>query len=187
MQPRTQVISPGPVANGLTQCRPPAEAPPTTPAAAYASHASRNSLQQKHTPAEEARSGRKLPPVERIGVRARRQGPTTEAATTETSHASRSSSSSNSSQQAHHLLWICWQIPLTMWTEAVSISASRYCDILSRQQTSRRYFLCGRDDDVMLLTRRLGDQHTQIKTTEYARVQTMVRICLLYTSDAADE
>ena len=54
VQPRTQVISPGPVANGLTQCRPPAEAPPATPAAAYASHASRSSLQQKHTAAEES-------------------------------------------------------------------------------------------------------------------------------------
>ena len=52
VQPRTQVISPGPVANGLTQCRPPAEAPPATPAAAYAGHASRSSFQQKHTPAE---------------------------------------------------------------------------------------------------------------------------------------
>ena len=103
VQPRTQVISPGPVANGLTQCRPPAEAPPDTPEAAYASHASRRSLQQKHTPAEEAHSGRKLPPVERMCVRARRQGPTTEAATTETSYSSRSSSS----QQAHDLLWIC--------------------------------------------------------------------------------
>ena len=61
VQPRTQVISPGPVANGLTHCRPPAEAPPPMPAAAFASHASRSSLQQKHTPAEEAHSGRKLP------------------------------------------------------------------------------------------------------------------------------
>ena len=52
VQPRTQVISPGPVANGLTQCRPLAEAPPATTAPAYASHASRSSLQQKHTPAE---------------------------------------------------------------------------------------------------------------------------------------
>ena len=101
VQPRTQVISPGPVANGLTICRPPAEAPPATPAAAYACHASRSSLQQKHTTAEEAHSGRRLPPVERMCVRARRQGPTTDAATTETSHASRSSSSS--SQQAHDL------------------------------------------------------------------------------------
>ena len=33
---------------------------------------------------------------------------------------------------------------------AVSISASRYCDTLSRQQRSRRYFLCSREDDVML-------------------------------------
>ena len=102
VQPRTQVISPGPVANGLTQCRPPAEAPPATPAAAYASHASRSSLQQKNTPVEEAHSGRKLPPVERICVRARQQGPTTEIATTETSHASRSSSSSI--EHAHDLL-----------------------------------------------------------------------------------
>ena len=54
VQPRTQVISPGPVANGLTQCRPPAEAPPATPAPAYASHASRRSLQQKHTSAEDS-------------------------------------------------------------------------------------------------------------------------------------
>ena len=52
VQPRTQVISPGPVAKGLTQCRPPAEAPPATTAAAYAGHASRSSFQQKHTPAE---------------------------------------------------------------------------------------------------------------------------------------
>ena len=136
VQPRTQVISPGPVANGLTQCRPPAETPPATPAAAYASHASRSSLQQKHTPAEEAYSGRKPLPVERMCVRARRLGPTTEAATTETSHLSRSSSSS--SQQAHERLWICWEIPLTMWTEAVAISASRYCDTMIRQQRSRR-------------------------------------------------
>ena len=122
-------ISPGPVSNGLTQCRPPAEAPPATPAAAYASHAS-SSLQQKHS------SRRKFPPVERMCVRSRRQGPTTEAATTETSHLSRSSSSS--SQQAHERLWICWEIPLTMWTEAVAISASRYCDTMIRQQRSRR-------------------------------------------------
>ena len=76
VQPRTQVISPGPVAKGLTQCRPPAEAPPATPAAAYASHASRShssriTLQRK-----------KPPPRGRMCVRARRQGPTTEAATT---------------------------------------------------------------------------------------------------------
>ena len=50
VQPKTQVISPGPVANGLTQCRPPVEAPPATSAAAYASHASRSSLQQKKAP-----------------------------------------------------------------------------------------------------------------------------------------
>ena len=37
-----------------------------------------------------------------------------------------------------------------MWTEAVSIGASLYCDTLSRQKRSRRYFLCSRDDDVML-------------------------------------
>ena len=49
-----------------------------------------------------------------------------------------------------YLLWICWEIPLTMWTEAVSISASRYSDTLSRQQKSRTYFLCSRGDDVML-------------------------------------
>ena len=48
------------------------------------------------------------------------------------------------------LLWICWEIPLTTWTEAVSISASWYCDTLSRQQKSMRYFLCSRDDDVIL-------------------------------------
>ena len=48
------------------------------------------------------------------------------------------------------VLWIWWVIPLTMWTEAVSISVSRYCDTLSRQQRSRRYLLCSRDDDVML-------------------------------------
>ena len=112
VQPRTQVISPGPVANALTQYRPPAEAPPATPATAYANHASRRSLQQNHTPAEAYSRRRKLPPVERMCVRARRQGPTTEAATTEMSHASRSSSSS--SQQAHDLFWICWEIPLTM-------------------------------------------------------------------------
>ena len=74
VQPRTQVISPGPVANGLTQCRPPAEAPPATPAAAYASHASRSSLQQKHTPAEES-----SPPWKECvcahGDRVRRQKP----------------------------------------------------------------------------------------------------------------
>ena len=64
VQPRTQVISPGPVANGLTQCRPPAEAPPATPAAAYASHASRSSLQQKHTPAEAHSSRSTLHPAE---------------------------------------------------------------------------------------------------------------------------
>ena len=58
VQPRTQVISPGPVANGETQCRPQAGAPPATPAAVYASPASRSSLQQKHTPAEEAHSGK---------------------------------------------------------------------------------------------------------------------------------
>ena len=63
-----------------------------------------------------------------------------------------------------------------MWTEAVSISASRYCDTLSRQQRSRRYFLCSRDDDVMLYTWRLGSQHTQIETTEYAGVSTMARM-----------
>ena len=102
VQPRTQMISPGPVANGLTQCRPPAEAPPATPAAAYVNHASRSSLEQKHTPAEAHSSRRKLPPVERMCVRARRQDPTTEAPTTETSHTSRSSS--RSSQQAHGLL-----------------------------------------------------------------------------------
>ena len=81
VRPRTQVrvsvrISPGHVANGLTQCRLPAEAPPATPAAAYASHASRShssriTLQRK-----------KPPPRGRMCVRARRQGPTTEAATT---------------------------------------------------------------------------------------------------------
>ena len=102
VQPKTQVIIPGPVENGLTQRRPPVESPPATPAAAYACHASRRSLQQKHTPPEEAHSGRKLPPVERICVRARQQGPTTEIATTETSHASRSSSSSI--EHAHDLL-----------------------------------------------------------------------------------
>ena len=48
------------------------------------------------------------------------------------------------------VLWICLEIPLTMWAEAVSISATLYCDTLSRQQRSRRYFLCSRDDDVML-------------------------------------
>ena len=105
VQPKTQVIIPGPVENGLTQRRPPVESPPATPAAAYACHASRRSLQQKHTPPEEAHSGRKLPPVESMCARARQQRPTTETATTETSHASRSSSSS--SQQAHDLLWIC--------------------------------------------------------------------------------
>ena len=47
VQPRTQVISPGPVANGLTQCRPPAEAPTATPAEA---HSSRSTLQQKKAP-----------------------------------------------------------------------------------------------------------------------------------------
>ena len=52
VQPRTQVISPGPVANRLTQCRPPAEAPPATPAAAYASSSVRQPRQQKLTPAE---------------------------------------------------------------------------------------------------------------------------------------
>ena len=52
VQPRTQVISPGPVANGLTQGRHPAGALPATPGEAHASHASRSSLQQKHTPAE---------------------------------------------------------------------------------------------------------------------------------------
>ena len=52
VQPRTHMISPGSVANGLTQCRPLAEAPPVTPATAYASHASRSSRQQKLTPAE---------------------------------------------------------------------------------------------------------------------------------------
>ena len=148
VQPRTHVISPGPVVYELTQCRPRAEAPPATPAAAYASHASRSSLQQTQTPAKAHSSRRKLPPVERMCVRARRQGPTTKNATTETSHASRSSSSS--SQQAHDLLWICWEIPLSMWTEAVSISASRYGDTLSRQRRSKRYFMCSRDDDVML-------------------------------------
>ena len=54
VQPRTQVISPGPVANGLNQCGPPAEAPPATPAAVYPSHASKSSLKQKRTPAEES-------------------------------------------------------------------------------------------------------------------------------------
>ena len=54
VQPRTQVISPGPVANRLTQCRPPAEAPPATPAAMYARHTSRSSLQHKNTPAVES-------------------------------------------------------------------------------------------------------------------------------------
>ena len=78
VRPRTQVrvsvrISPGHVANGLTQCRLPAEAPPATPAAAYASHASRShssriTLQRK-----------KPPPVEECvcahGDRVRRQKP----------------------------------------------------------------------------------------------------------------
>ena len=50
VQPRTQVISPGPVANGLTQFTPPAEAPPATPVAAYASHASRRSVVRKKVP-----------------------------------------------------------------------------------------------------------------------------------------
>ena len=62
VQPRTQVISLGPVENGLIQCRSPAEAPPATPAAAYAYHASRSSPQQKHTPAEAHSSRRNLPP-----------------------------------------------------------------------------------------------------------------------------
>ena len=52
--------------------------------------------------------------------------------------------------EAHNLLWICLEISLTMWTEAVSISASRYRNTLSRQQRSRRCFLCSRDDDVTL-------------------------------------
>ena len=52
VQPRAQVISPGPVANGLTQGRHPAGPLPATPGEAHASHASRSSLQQKHTPAE---------------------------------------------------------------------------------------------------------------------------------------
>ena len=102
----------------------------------HARRSARQPRQQKLTPAEAHSSRRKLPPVERMCVRGRRQGPTTQAATTETSHASRSSSSSSSSQQAHDLLWICWEILLTMWTEAVSISASRYCGTLSRQQRS---------------------------------------------------
>ena len=72
VQPRTQVISPGPVANEFTQCRPPDL--PATPAAAYASHASRSSLQQKHTPAEES-----SPPWKECvcahGDRVRRQKP----------------------------------------------------------------------------------------------------------------
>ena len=79
VQPRTQVISPGPVANGETQCRPQAGAPPATPAAVYASPASRSSLQQKHTPAEEAHSGKKFPPWKEFvcphGDRVRRQKP----------------------------------------------------------------------------------------------------------------
>ena len=123
----------------------------------HTSSSVRQPRQQKLTPAEAHSSRRsalrkKVPPVERICVPARRQGPTTETATAETSHASRSrsSSSSSSSQQAHDLLWICWGVPLTMWTEAVFISASRYCNTSSRQQRSRRYFLCSRDDDVML-------------------------------------
>ena len=104
--------------------------------------------QQNHTPAGEAHSGRK-PPVGRMCVRARRQGPTTEAATTETSHASRSSSSSSHRFSIFILRngyvgrypWQCGQ--------RLSISASWYCDTLSRQQRSRSYFLCSRDDDVM--------------------------------------
>ena len=74
LQPRTQVIIPDPVGNVLTQCRPLAEAPPATPAAAYASHASRSSFQQKHTPAEES-----SPPWKECvcvhGDRVRRQNP----------------------------------------------------------------------------------------------------------------
>ena len=74
VQPRTQVIRPGPIANGLIQCRPLAEAPPATPAAAYVSHASRSSLQQKHTPAEQS-----SPPWKECvcahGDRVRRQKP----------------------------------------------------------------------------------------------------------------
>ena len=74
VQPRTQVISPGPVANGLTQCRPPAEAPPATPAAAYACNARRSLLQQKQTPAEDS-----YPPWKECvcahGDRVRRQKP----------------------------------------------------------------------------------------------------------------
>ena len=49
VQPITQVISPGPVNSA-------------TLAAAHASHATRSSLQRRHTPAEEAYSTRKLPP-----------------------------------------------------------------------------------------------------------------------------
>ena len=79
VQPRTQVINPGPVENGETQCRPQAGAPPATPAAVYASPASRSSLQQKHTPAEEAHSGNKFPTWKEFvcphGDRVRRQKP----------------------------------------------------------------------------------------------------------------
>ena len=80
VQPRTQVIRPGPIANGLIQCRPLAEAPPATPAAAYVSHASRSSLQQKHTPAEQS-----SPPWKECvcahGDRVRRQKPRPKRAT----------------------------------------------------------------------------------------------------------
>ena len=113
VQPRTQVISPGPVANEFTQCRPPDL--PATPAAAYASHASRSSLQQKHTPAEES-----SPPWKECvcahGDRVRRQKPRPPKRATRHAQAQ--------ANEAHNLLWICWEIPLTMWTEAVSISAS---------------------------------------------------------------
>ena len=52
--------------------------------------------------------------------------------------------------QPKQFMRTCWEVRLTMWTAAVSIGASRYCDTLNRQQRSRIYFLCSRDDDVML-------------------------------------
>ena len=117
LQTRSQVISPGPVANGLTQCRPPAETPPATPTAAYASHASRSSLQQKHTPAEDS-----SPPWNECVCARTATG--SDDRSRDHRNEPRVTLSSSSSQQAHKLLWICWEIPLTMWTEAVSISAS---------------------------------------------------------------
>ena len=107
VEPRTLVISPGPIANGLTQCRPPAEAHPSMTAATYASHASRSSLQQKHTAADES-SPLWKECVCAHGNRVQRQKSRPPKRAT---HHAQAPAQAN---EAHNLLWISWEIPLTM-------------------------------------------------------------------------